>query len=150
MGKRINIYSKTKLCFLFLRFNFISKMQQKGTNLKTTPSKNIDVPKNGLTAMIAAIDSNGCVMKHVHIRNQLDAGQKIVIELSEKDNQSPNLYPYQKALAFVNNNVTHQTVRNLQSSPKPLVLYPQENNNMSIEVNCEKMTQPQCKTAKGV
>ncbi len=57
-------------------------MQQKGTNLKTTTSNNVDVPKNGLTAMIAAIDSNGCVVKHVHIRNQLDIGQKTAKELS--------------------------------------------------------------------
>ena len=123
-------------------------MQQKGSNLKTTPSKNVDVSKNELTAMIAAIDSNGCVMKHVHIRNQLDAGQKIVTGLSEKGNQSPSLYAYQKAQASVNNNVTHQSVRNLQSSPKPLELYPQKNNNLYIEVNYEQMTQSQCKTAK--
>jgi len=123
-------------------------MQQKGTSLKTTPSKNVDVPKNGLTAMIAAIDSNGCVMKHVHIPNQLDAGQKIVTGLSENGNQSPSLYAYQKAHASVNNIVTHQSVRNLQSSPKLLELYPQKNNNLSIEVTYEKMTQPECKAAK--
>ena len=109
-------------------------MQQKGTNLKATHTKNVDLPKNGLTAMIAAIDSNGCVMKHVRILNQLDAGQKIVTGLSVNGNPFPNLYAYQKVLASVNNNVTHQTVRNLQSSPKLLELYPQKNN-VFIEVN---------------
>ena len=112
-------------------------MQQKGTNLKTTHSKNVDLAKNGLTAMIAAIDSNGCVVKHVHIRNQLDIGQKTAKELSEKDNQCPNLCTLNQAHASLNNNVTHQSVLNLQSSPKTVELYLQKNNNLSLEVNYE-------------
>ena len=56
-------------------------MQQKGINLKATTDHDVDVPKNGLMAMIAAIDSNSCVMNPAYVHNQVDVGQKAVIRL---------------------------------------------------------------------
>ena len=111
-------------------------MQQTGRKLKAAPGPNFDVPKNGLTAMIAATNSNGCVTKHVLLKNQVEVGQRIVKGSFENGAQHPNLHAYSQALNTHNNNILYQGVRILQSSPNPIIIYIQ-NNNLSVEVNYE-------------
>ena len=124
------ICSFSFFCWLIL----ITEMQLKGTNPKASIDHIVDVPKNGLTAMIAATDSNGCVIRHVLTRSQVGVGEIAVKELFGNGNLSPSLYAYKHALLLQNNSNIHQSVRSLQSSPQHVKLYIQKNYNICRQV----------------
>ena len=89
-------------------------MQQKGSHLREPPIKNA-VPKNGLTAMIAAPDQNGSLSRHL---KGTDFGKTIKIHLTEDDKLSLVTNTKKEIHVPLENNLKNDAVRILQSSPK--------------------------------
>ena len=105
-------------------------MQRKGSHLLASPTKNA-VPKNGLTAMIAAPDQNGSVSKHL---KKADFEKSLEIHLSEVD-KLPLISNVKKGIHVpLGNKLENIAVRILQSSPKSEESHIFIRNDLSIKV----------------
>ena len=105
-------------------------MQQKGSHFQVSPVNNI-VPKNGLTAMIAATDQNGSVTRNC---NNGHSEENRYVKLSE--NICPFLmFKKVKDIQYSSDyNLINKTVHIVQSSPKSNDLYIPVINDLSVEV----------------
>ena len=95
---------------------FTTEMQHKGKTLNTPVGQNY-LPKNGPTAMIAAMNSNGHVMESVPLNTQVEVGQRVAKEPFENGDYCPNLNTCNNALSMYSSFLLYHPVRVLQSSP---------------------------------
>ena len=106
-------------------------MQQNGPNLSNSPVKNI-VPKNGLTAMIAAINHDSNVAKNL---KKNISGLDAKIHLSNNDNTSFSIKKCNEIKATLLDSFTNCNIQVQQSSPQFDKLHISVGNEMSVEVN---------------